>query len=273
MDGPFRKIWLGVQFDRLFASTRNVKTSYLQRIKGIWRVRIVVPRHLVRIIGKANLTHPLGTRDKQKAEKDARKKIDKFLTQIEDAERQLRGEPETWWTEYNYGPSNNFGTTRIRKGKPPPDMIPVIHDGDIRGYRYPSWPMPARQLEEVTSRVVQFESLVVLWVSHRGSTTPKARQAMVGKINRLVAFLGHSDAARVKPKDLAAFLRTLLASGLKPNTVDDHVAYLRRIFAVAKEAEWIAINPAEHLRHRERTGKVSRGATASGSRRTAARPA
>ena len=59
--------------------------------------------------------------------------------------------------------------------------------------------------------------------------------------------LGHSDAARVKPDDLAAYLRTLVASGLKPNTVDDHVAYLRRIFALAKEAEWITTNPAEHL--------------------------
>ena len=250
-----------------------MKTPYLQRIKGIWRVRIVVPRHLVPIIGKANLTHPLGTRDKHKAEKNATKKIDKFLAQIEDAERQLLGEPETWWTEYNYGPWS-FGTTRIRRGKPPPDMIPVIHDGEITGYRYPGWPMPVRQAEEVTSQVIQFDSLIALWASHRGSTTPKARQAMVGKMNRLATFLGHSDAARVKPGDLAAYLRTLLDSGLKPNTVGDHIAYLLRIFALAKQAEWITTNPAEHLRNSERTGNEQRrGLTASGSRRTTSRPA
>ena len=108
--------------------------------------------------------------------------------------------------------------------------------------------MPVPQIEEVTNRVVQFESLIALWASRRPSTTQKARQAMAGKMNRLAAFLGHSDAARVKPDDLAAYLRTLVASGLKPNTVDDHIAYLRRIFALAKEAGWIATNPAEHLR-------------------------
>ena len=107
--------------------------------------------------------------------------------------------------------------------------------------------MPVPQIEEVVNPVVQFDSVIALWASHRPSTTPKARQAMSGKMNRLAAFLGHSDAARVKPDDLAAYLRTLVASGLKPNTVDDHVAYLRRIFALAKEAEWITTNPAEHL--------------------------
>jgi hypothetical protein len=223
-----------------------VKTPRLQEIKGGWRVRIVVPSALVPIIGKANLTRPLASRDRQKAKEEAAPFIAKFLAQIEDAKRHLRGETETWWTEYSYGPSS-FGTTRIRKGKPSPDMIPVIQDGEIKGYRSPGYPMPVQQVVEVTNRAVQFDSMIALWASHRPSTTPKARQAMVSKMNRLAAFLGHSDAARVKPDDLAAYLRTLLDSGLKPNTVDDHVAYLRRIFAVAKEAKWVTTNPAERL--------------------------
>ena len=209
-------------------------------------MRIVVPSALVPIIGKANLTRPLASRDKQKAKEEAAPFIAKFLARIEDAKRQLHAESENRWTEYNYGP-NSFGVTRLRKGKPSRNMIPVIRDGEIWGYRYPGYPMPVPQMEEFANRAVQFDSLIALWASHRPSTTPKARQAMAGKMNRLAAFLGHYDAARVTPDDLAAYLRSLLNSGLKPKTVEDHIAYLRRIFALAKEAEWITTNPAERL--------------------------
>ena len=225
-----------------------MKTPHMRVINGRWRVRVVVPSALVPIIGKANLTRIIGSRDKQRDKKEASQFVAKFLAQIEDAKRHLEGEPETWWMEYNYSPWNSFGGSRLRRGKPPPNMIPVIRDGQIAGYRLPGYPMPVPQIEEVVNPVVQFDSVIALWASHRPSTTPKARQAMSGKMNRVAAFLGHSDAARVKPDDLAAYLRTLVASGLKPNTVDDHIAYLRRIFALAKEAEWIATNPAEHLR-------------------------
>jgi hypothetical protein len=59
-----------------------VKTSYLQKISGTWRVRIVVPSLLVPIIGKANLTRPLGTPNKRKAKERAAPIIAKLLAEI-----------------------------------------------------------------------------------------------------------------------------------------------------------------------------------------------
>ena len=129
--GRFRETRLGVQFDRLLGSERIVKTPHMRMINGRWRVRVVVPSALVPIIGKANLTRIIGSRDKQRDKKEAAQFVAKFLARIEDAKRQLEGEPKRWWMEYNYSPWNSFGSSRLRRGKPSPNMIPVIHDGQI----------------------------------------------------------------------------------------------------------------------------------------------
>jgi hypothetical protein len=72
----------------------------MQRIKGIWRVRIVVPLLLVPILGKTALTESTGTRDKEKAILRAAPIIAKFQAQIagppiEDDE--IEALAEGWW--------------------------------------------------------------------------------------------------------------------------------------------------------------------------------
>ena len=195
-----------------------MKTSHLQQIKGIWRVRIVVPPPLVPIVGKAFLLRSTGTHDKRKAKARAASIIAEFQAMIADAHRELYGD-------------DMLGFYCQYEGPLPGEPIAMFADEP---------PLPPQP--------IPFWQLVDFWAYRRGSTTPKARQAIEGKINRLTEFLGHKDASRVTANDLARYLHTLVASGLKPNTVDDHIAYLRRIFALAKKAEWIATNPAEHLR-------------------------
>jgi len=77
-----------------------MKTPYLQRIKGIWRVRVVVPPLLVPILGKTALTESTGTRDKQIAILRAAPIVAKFHAQIagppiEDDE--IEALAEGWW--------------------------------------------------------------------------------------------------------------------------------------------------------------------------------
>src|SRR5262249_26309617 len=60
----------------------SLKTPYLQKIKGIWRVRIPVPSELGPILGKAKLTRPLGPRKKGEAHLHAPPVIAKFQAQI-----------------------------------------------------------------------------------------------------------------------------------------------------------------------------------------------
>lgn len=200
-----------------------MKTPYLQRINGVWRVRIVVPPPLVPIVGKPVLLRSTGTHDKRKASMLAAPVIAEFGAKIIDAERQLYG-------DY-------------------PDFLDnLLSREDLEGCHV----------------VVDFGELVDLWASRRDHTTRKAKRAMEGKIKRLTEFLGHMDAALVTADDLTRYLRTLVASGLKPNTVEDHIAYLRRIFGLAAAAEWIIPNPAEHLRRAWRTGKIERGGAVDG---------
>ena len=76
-----------------------MKTPHMRVINGRWRVRVVVPSALVPIIGKANLTRIIGSRDKQRDKKEASQFVAKFLAQIEDAKRHLEGEP----MQHQYG--------------------------------------------------------------------------------------------------------------------------------------------------------------------------
>jgi hypothetical protein len=192
-----------------------VKTPYLQRINGVWRVRIVVPPPLVPIVGKPVLLRSTGTHDKRKASVLAGPVIAEFVAKIGDAYHQLYG-----------------GYPDIFEG--------LISREDLGGGHL----------------VVDFTELVDLWISCRDHTTQKAKRTMEGKIKRLTEFLGHKDAALVTANDFARYLRTLLVSGLKPNTIEDHIAYLRRIFGLAAAAEWIIPNPAEDLRRAWRPGRL-----------------
>ena len=91
---------MGVQFDRLFGSTRIVKTSYLQKINGIWRVRMVVPPELGRGMRKKTLVRSTSTRSKREAKSRAAPIIAEFRAEIagppfEDDE--IEALAEGWW--------------------------------------------------------------------------------------------------------------------------------------------------------------------------------
>jgi hypothetical protein len=215
--------------------------THLHQLKdGEWRVRVAVPPAVRHILKKATRTRRLETKDKGEAEKLAARWIGKFQAEIAEAERQLPGYIGPHYTFYG-GSGNSFGSgVRIRRGRPSANMIPVVHEGLVGGWRL-------REPGD-SNAGIEFDSLLALWISEGHSASVKARRAVKGMMKRLCEFLGHTDAARVSADDLASYPAALLASGLKLNTVDDHIVYLRRLFALAKEAEWIAANPAEHLR-------------------------
>ena len=209
---------------------RIVNTPYLQRIKGIWRVRVLVPIPLIPVVGKAVLLRSTGTRDKREANLRAVPIIAEFQAEITEAVRQLYGDDREHF--YSQFEGVVFGEHILTFADEPP-------------FDWSDYPLG-------------FNQLIDYWEFRRGQTTQRARQAMEEKIKRLTDFLGHKDASKVTADDLSRYLRMLVALGLTPKTVDDHVAYLRRIFALAREAEWITTNPAAHLRRVSEPGRTKR---------------
>jgi hypothetical protein len=148
-----------------------LKTSYLQKIKGIWRVRIVVPSELVPFLEKANLTRPLGTRNKRKAKESAAPIIAKFLAEItgppiEDDD--IDALADGWWRLFQLERSrqimNSNGVPAWPNGRERlddinPESWALASDDDLyrwmrrfidgpRHWRYPLAPDPIRDRVE-----------------------------------------------------------------------------------------------------------------------------
>jgi hypothetical protein len=230
------------------ADSGGALPDYLQRmLSGEWRARVPVPRALVTLLKKTAFTRKCGTTDREKAKDDpqTRNFIKNRLTEIAEAARQLRSDIGPHHTFYG-DPAHSFGSAvRIRRGNPSPGMTPVFDEsGGIAGYRF-------RRSMDPPAPFIGFDELVGLWMSRPDllrPPTPRARAAMVGRLKRLADFVGHIDASRVTAADLAGYPARLLESGLASKTVGEELAYIRKLFALAKEGERIAIDPANNLR-------------------------
>jgi hypothetical protein len=214
---------------------------------GEWRARVPVPKRLVRALGKTAFTRKCGTTDYEKAKNDSYTKvfIEKRLWEIAQVDRQLRGDigpHHTFYGDFNF----SFGSgIRIRRGNPSLDMTPVFDEGGaIAGYRF-------RQATDPPAPFIGFDELVGLWMFRPEllkSPTSRARAAMIGRVKRLADFIGHVDASRVTAGDLADYPAKLLETGLSSKTVGEELAYIRKLFALAKERERIAVDPTINLR-------------------------
>ncbi len=159
--------------------------DYLQRMpSGEWRARVPVPKRLVCALGKTAFTRKCGTTDHEKAKSDPQTKtfIKNRLTEIAEADRQLRGDIGSRYTFYG-DPGSSFGSgIRIVKGTPSLDMTPVFDEsGGIAGYRL-------RRSTDPPAPFVDFDELVAMWVSRPGAAkapSSRARAAVMGKMKRL----------------------------------------------------------------------------------------
>jgi hypothetical protein len=204
--------------------------DHLQWVRGQWRVQYKVPPPLHAIAGIKTQTRPTGVRgarDDKAAEARALAESHKIIARMQARqaawERELRGEAEAQQRYIHY-PDPAFGgfvgaritkypqTARFVGGVEVPmgfDLAAHLRQTvNVDAAASPTCP-PANRSSPLP---------------RRGTTSPKARQAMSRCMNKLAVFLGHSDASRVKADDLAGFPDWLLKSGLKPKTVgDDYV--------------------------------------------------
>jgi hypothetical protein len=152
---------------------RVVKMGHTQKVKGLCRVRIVVPSELPSHLpppyaGKKNLIKGLGTGNEREANRLAVPHIAHFLGLIEQARQQAKlidpWDSEAWQVIRN----------RLVLVPPAPRN------------RRPSNPLSAPAA--LTGDAVSFESMVEQW-AREGKIPDRPKRQLLSKANRFVAFL------------------------------------------------------------------------------------
>jgi integrase len=97
------------------------------------------------------------------------------------------------------------------------------------------------------AQAVAFSHVLSGWEAEKRPTR-KTVYEWTRVINELVAFLGHDDAARVRPEDLIAWKESLLQAGRRPKTIRDaKLAPVRAILQWATDNRRLPKNPAERI--------------------------
>jgi integrase len=255
---------------------------YLQFWKGNWRVRKPIPKSVQAVIGRGQyLTRGLGTPDRAEADRLAIPVIAEFQDIIDRAERgdwpplgpegaeliaykwrgwAKRGDPEflpgdsrdpvfaseddfrasvTAYVAENW-PSIKPGTTsfetvtgfargecRIEKlNRPSATTNPISYHA----------PTPS-------DSPYKFSELIEDWALERDPKR-KTRDEFESKITKLIAHLGHDNAAQVKDTDLISWKQKLLASGASHKTIENYLMVIKTLFNFAKKNKKIPTNPA-----------------------------
>jgi hypothetical protein len=228
--------------------------KHLQRMKnGTWRVRVAVPPRLVSIIGKANFTHPLGTKDEADAASRAMPIIADYEAKIAEAERELMplaaNEVSAASRRWFYLDDDPFFNYSLRGSPPAIQLVPVFGEhGELMGYRN-------RKEKDPPNIIV---SMARIWSDSRSTNID--RKTWVGVISKLKRLSNHFEEFNpfhITADDLADYPSTLLSDGLKPGTVDDHLVYIKAVFAAIKDAGLIDTNPAENLTRRALVSRVN----------------
>ncbi len=141
---------------------RVVKMGYLQKVKGSFRVRIVVPPELQSHLpppytGKGNLIKGLGTGNEREANRLAVPIIADFLGIIEQAKREAA--PMEW--QY-YTTRDSFGVRIARRLAPVGETIeppPVVEPAPVT----------------INGDPVTFELMVGLWATEKKISDPSKR--------------------------------------------------------------------------------------------------
>jgi hypothetical protein len=226
--------------------------NHLQRVKnGTWRVRVGVPPRLAPVIGKANFTYPLGTKDEGEAASRANSIIQDFQARIAEAEHELCPTPGASWASrrWFYLDDDPFFNHSHRGSPPPISLVPVFGDrGELMGYRQ-------RKQNDPPKIIV---SMARVWSDSRSENIDKRTWiGIVGKIKRLSDHFEQFNPFHITADDLSSYPTALLSEGLKPSTVDDHLVYIKAVFEQIKNACLIDINPAENLTQRSLVSRLN----------------
>jgi integrase len=92
----------------------------------------------------------------------------------------------------------------------------------------------------------RFSELIDAWALERDPKR-KTRDEFESKIAKLIAYLGHDDAARVKDTDLIAWKQELLVSGASHKTIENYLMAVKTLFNFAKKNKKISVNPASEV--------------------------
>jgi hypothetical protein len=151
---------------------------------GPWRVRLTVPPTLVPIIGKANFTCPLGTKDEAEATSRAVPIIADYEAKIAEAEGKLTplaaneaSAASRRWFYLDNDPLFNYS----RRGSPPPiGLVPVFDKrGELMGYR--------RRKEKDPPNIIV--SLARIWSDSRFENINK--RTWIGVVSKLKRLSNH----------------------------------------------------------------------------------
>jgi integrase len=88
--------------------------------------------------------------------------------------------------------------------------------------------------------------LIDAWALERDPKR-KTRDEFQSKINKLIAHLGHDDAAHVKDTDLIAWKEKLLGSGASHKTIENYLRIIKTVFNFAKKNKKLYTNPASEI--------------------------
>jgi integrase len=190
-----------------------------------------VPKHLQTIIGRGSrLTRALHTADPMEADRLSLPVVAEFMDMIAAAERERRG------FKVRTGPAFTISAPEaILRGLMNPETGQWLSS--------PSEIFHARQPAAATVQRVSLSDLLALWIGER---KPPARSQVAyrGKVNRLVDFLGHDDAARIIDRDMIRYKEHLLKDPkLSPKTVAGHLDDLRTVFRFGLKNKKIPFDP------------------------------
>jgi len=224
--------------------------GYLQRVKGIYRVRIVVPPELQRHLpppytGKKNLIKGLGTGNEREAKRLAVPYIADFVGLIEQARQKAKlidpWDGEAWQVVGN----------RLVLAPPAPRN------------EYKSPPNPRNAPDTLAGDAVRFESMVEQW-GREAKVPNRTKRQYLSKANRFVAFLETDRKSQglpscgdnmrlVTPDDYVRYKEHLLKpeSGYSHTTVKHHLDDLRTLFIFASKNRRFA-NPTDGVTRLER---------------------
>jgi integrase len=92
----------------------------------------------------------------------------------------------------------------------------------------------------------RFSELIDDWALERDPKR-KTRDEFESKVSKLIAHLGHDDAAQVKDTDLIAWKQGLLVAGASHKTIENYLMAIKTLFNFAKKNKKITMNPAREV--------------------------
>jgi len=95
----------------------------------------------------------------------------------------------------------------------------------------------------------RWPDLIADWALENGAKE-KTKYGWTKIINKLIAHVGHDDAAVVTEADLIGWKNKLVSSGLSPTTIKNHLTVLRTLYNFARDNKRIPASPAAGVKYR-----------------------